>query len=233
MPRINIEDSLWSDDRYQELAVLSGSRAMAAGSVLLAIVTAQKHWCPEKRPIPKKEWDRLTLSKEMLQVGLAEEMENSVYLRGSEKHFSWWFSAKEKGRKGGLAKAASAKHKQDLVQHRLPSSSSSSSSSSSNRKGTILSGKPDFEPLCFETLEGLNKALGKNYKAVASNLKHIQSRIKENYTLDEFLKVVEFKKEEWTGTNMEQYLRPETLFGPKFDSYLQTAKAKKEIGNKW
>ena len=96
-----------------------------------------------------------------------------------------------------------------------------------------MSGKPDFHPLCFEILEELNKALGKKYKPVASNLKHIASRLKENYNLGEFIRVVESKKDEWTGTNMETYLRPETLFGPKFDSYLQTAKAKKEMGNKW
>jgi len=178
MPRINIEDSLWSDDRYQELAVLSGSRALAAGAVLLAIVTAQKHWCPEKRPIPKKEWDRLTLAKEMIQVGLAEEIENAVYFRGSEKHFAWWFVAKEKGKKGGLAKAASAKHKQDLVQHRLPSSSSSSSSSNTTTK-------EKFEEMWEQVPKEFTEAIGSIYKqfnqAVPRDVRKNYAKIKNHF----------------------------------------------------
>lgn len=101
------------------------------------------------------------------------------------------------------------------------------------QKKDILSGKPDFAPLCLEILEILNKALGKNYRPVAANLKHIASRIKEGYVLEDFVKVVRSKQDEWIGTNMEIYLRPETLFGPKFDSYLQTAKALQSESNKW
>lgn len=101
------------------------------------------------------------------------------------------------------------------------------------QKKDILSGKPDFAPLCLEILEVLNKTLGKNYRPVASNLKHIASRIKEGYGLEDFVKVVRSKQDEWSGTNMEIYLRPETLFGPKFDSYLQTAKASQSESNKW
>lgn len=101
------------------------------------------------------------------------------------------------------------------------------------QKKDILSGKPDFAPLCLEVLEVLNKTLGKNYRPVPANLKHIASRIKEGYVLEDFVKVVGSKQDEWVGTNMEIYLRPETLFGPKFDSYLQTAKARQTESNKW
>ena len=32
--------------------------------------------------------------------------------------------------------------------------------------------------------------------------------------------MIEKKAKEWMGTEMEKYLRPETLFGPKFEGYL-------------
>ena len=32
--------------------------------------------------------------------------------------------------------------------------------------------------------------------------------------------VIDKKSKEWLGTNMERYLRPDTLFGTKFESYL-------------
>ncbi len=129
MPRINIEESLWSDDRYQNLTALTGNRAIAAGAIILAFVTAQKYWIPNKHPIPKKEWDRLSLSKELVDVGMAEIMEDGVYVKGSKDQFNWWFKKQESGRIGGLAKASNAKHISSDVKQNVPSSSSSSSSS--------------------------------------------------------------------------------------------------------
>ena len=32
--------------------------------------------------------------------------------------------------------------------------------------------------------------------------------------------VIDTKAKEWMGTDMEKYLRPETLFGSKFENYL-------------
>ena len=50
--------------------------------------------------------------------------------------------------------------------------------------------------------------------------KHIRARLKEGFTLDDFKTVIDKKCAEWYGTEMQQYLRPETLFGTKFESYL-------------
>lgn len=48
----------------------------------------------------------------------------------------------------------------------------------------------------------------------------INARTKEGYTLEDFKKVIDTKSTEWLETYMEIYLRPETLFGTKFESYL-------------
>ncbi|WP_096636403.1 conserved phage C-terminal domain-containing protein [Clostridium cochlearium] len=73
----------------------------------------------------------------------------------------------------------------------------------------------------------LNKKTNKNYKHTTKKTqKLINARIAEGFTLEDFYKVIDNKTSEWTGkitkegTPMENYLRPETLFGNKFEGYL-------------
>jgi len=70
-------------------------------------------------------------------------------------------------------------------------------------------------------IDFLNNELGKNYKASASGNKSvIKARLKEGFTVDDFKTVILKKKKAWQGTEMDSYLRPQTLFGNKFDGYL-------------
>lgn len=67
----------------------------------------------------------------------------------------------------------------------------------------------------------LNEQAGTKYKSTASKTKKlIDARVNEKFTLDDFKMVIDKKVAEWIGTEYEQYLRPETLFGTKFESYL-------------
>jgi uncharacterized phage protein (TIGR02220 family) len=69
----------------------------------------------------------------------------------------------------------------------------------------------------------LNEKAGKNFKATSKTTKeHINARLAEGYTLDDFKKVIDIKCKVWKGTKMDEYLRPSTLFGTKFESYLNT-----------
>lgn len=43
---------------------------------------------------------------------------------------------------------------------------------------------------------------------------------KEGYNLDDFKTVIDKKWAEWKGTQMQQYVRPQTLFGNNFKKYL-------------
>lgn len=72
-----------------------------------------------------------------------------------------------------------------------------------------------------EIVDYMNGVLGTNYRYKTANTqKHINARLKEGFTVDDFKTVIDKKKAEWQGTEMEQYLRPETLFGTKFEGYL-------------
>ncbi len=67
----------------------------------------------------------------------------------------------------------------------------------------------------------LNEKAGTKYKATtAATKKHINARMEEGFTLEDFKTVIDKKSAEWKNTDMEKYLRPETLFGTKFESYL-------------
>jgi len=49
----------------------------------------------------------------------------------------------------------------------------------------------------------------------------INARLKEKYTLDDFKQVIDIKNSEWSGDSKTAvWLRPSTLFGNKFESYL-------------
>ena len=73
-------------------------------------------------------------------------------------------------------------------------------------------------------IDYLNSKLGTHYKTnTASTRKHITARLREGYTVDNFKTVIDSKSKEWRGTDNQKYLRPETLFGSKFEGYLNAA----------
>ncbi|PNY87131.1 conserved phage C-terminal domain-containing protein [Staphylococcus agnetis] len=72
-----------------------------------------------------------------------------------------------------------------------------------------------------DVIDYLNQQTGKNYKSTTKkNQTVIRARSDEGFNLDDFKKVIDNKVAEWKGTDMEKYLRPETLFGTKFEGYL-------------
>ena len=75
--------------------------------------------------------------------------------------------------------------------------------------------------ICKEVISYLNLKAKKNFKVdTASHQKFIKARLKEGYVLEDFKKVVDIMVAKWQGTEYEQYLQPQTLFGNKMDNYL-------------
>ena len=70
-------------------------------------------------------------------------------------------------------------------------------------------------------IEYLNKKANTKYRATTKGTKSIiQARLNEGFTENDFKVVIDKKVKQWKGTEMEQYLRPQTLFSNKFESYL-------------
>ena len=75
--------------------------------------------------------------------------------------------------------------------------------------------------ICKEVISYLNLKAKKNFKIdTASHQKFIKARLKEGYVIEDFKKVVDIMVNKWKGTEYEQYLQPQTLFGNKMDNYL-------------
>ena len=72
-----------------------------------------------------------------------------------------------------------------------------------------------------DIMDYLNEKTGKKYRIKnKQTIKDIDARLKEGYVYKDFCQVIENKTKVWKGTEQEIYLRPVTLFGNKFDSYL-------------
>jgi len=77
-----------------------------------------------------------------------------------------------------------------------------------------------------EVVQYLNDQTGKQYKHTTRKTQNlVEARINEGFSLDDFKTVIDTKSKEWQGSDMEKYLRPETLFGTKFESYLNQGDA--------
>ena len=73
----------------------------------------------------------------------------------------------------------------------------------------------------------LNKKTNSNYRPTTKKNKQlIRARFNEGFSLEDFLSVIEKKTQEWQGTEMAKFLRPETLFGTKFEGYLNQPELK-------
>ncbi len=57
-------------------------------------------------------------------------------------------------------------------------------------------------------------------KTTKSTTEAITARLKDGYTVEDFKTVISKKYEEWRDSDMERFLRPITLFGTKFENYL-------------
>lgn len=79
-----------------------------------------------------------------------------------------------------------------------------------------------------EIITYLNLKSGSNYRLIETNIRLIESTLKKGYTKADCITVIDKKTEEWIGSDMQQYLRPQTLFSNKFDAYLNQPIIKKK-----
>jgi len=145
--RINVEDDLFKDQRFFELASKIGGVQNALGAIVWAFIVAQKHYKNEAsdRLIPLSEWKRQLCSDYLIEAGLAIEKEKGVYVCGSDEQFSWITQRVEAGRKGGLAKGAkrqeidtSSETKRDEAEAKRPLAEAKQTEASSLLFSTLL-----------------------------------------------------------------------------------------------
>lgn len=70
-------------------------------------------------------------------------------------------------------------------------------------------------------IDYLNSKAGTHYKAGSkATQQHINARLAEGFTVEDFKRVIDNMCADWLGGEWEKYLRPSTLFGSKFENYL-------------
>lgn len=72
-----------------------------------------------------------------------------------------------------------------------------------------------------EIINYLNECTGQSYKSSSKATQMlIDARLKDKFTLEDFRQVISTKATKWLNTKFQDYLRPQTLFSNKFESYL-------------
>jgi len=67
----------------------------------------------------------------------------------------------------------------------------------------------------------LNQKANKQYRVDSDKtIKLIGARLTDGYNIEQMQYVIDVKVSQWINTDMEKYIRPETLFGNKFENYL-------------
>lgn len=85
-----------------------------------------------------------------------------------------------------------------------------------------------------EIIDYLNEKAERKFRHTTNKTKSlIKARANEGFELDDFKQVIDIKVAEWgNDSEMNKFLRPETLFGTKFEGYLnQPVKAVKKERN--
>lgn len=91
----------------------------------------------------------------------------------------------------------------------------------SNKEIREMQEREEEKRKIVEIITYLNSKLNSRYTFTADYInKHIRARLSEGFTVEDFKTVIDKKHREWSGTEMAKFLRPETLFGTKFQQYL-------------
>ena len=85
---------------------------------------------------------------------------------------------------------------------------------------------PSISNICSFAVQLLNELTGSSYRTTTKKTQTvISARVREGFTQSDFEVVIRHKCKQWLNDEkMREYLRPETLFGPKFEGYLNDAR---------
>ncbi|MDY2737541.1 conserved phage C-terminal domain-containing protein [Intestinibacter sp.] len=84
----------------------------------------------------------------------------------------------------------------------------------------------EIDNIYSRVIDKLNSLANKKYKYTTNKTKSlIDARLNEGFIEEDFYKVIDIKVKAWKGTDMDRFLRPETLFGNKFEGYLNESEA--------
>lgn len=91
----------------------------------------------------------------------------------------------------------------------------------------ILEGEtPLYPPFAWQCLAEFNEAMGTAYSTMPPKCVHALERFDGKYSLEEVRRMIEYKRDEWTGTRFKNCLTPNTLFSlDHFEQYMNQSRS--------
>lgn len=190
----------------------------------------------------KKLADELNLSEQQIRTSLTKlKSTNNITIKSTNKYSLITIINWEKYQ--DLIKNQPAKQPTNEQTNNQQITTTKKDKNNKEIKKYILSGKPDSTHLIFsEIIACLNKIGIKeenfknkiefNYENDSKNQRLIKKLLDKGYSKDDIMDVIYLKYDQWIENNdknkrdMSTYYRPSTIFGDKFDEYLQEAKMK-------
>ena len=176
--------------------------------------------------------DRMTRLRE---VGLIELKGNMVYIEEALNYTNQTVGAekKEKQRKNKKKKDKNQEdncppdieERNNILETRNQSIETINNINNNSRLLVRQEDKPNpaLQDICYQVVTYLNNKTFKNFKPGSKKtVDLIKLRLSEGYTLEDFYKVIDKMTQCWLSNGrLEEYLRPITLFGDKFEEYLE------------
>ena len=97
--RVNIEISIYRDHRFLKLCSKFPKWRWALGELIGAWNVAQDYYLINGGYIPESVWVEQDLCEEIILCGLAERTDKGIYVKGTDKQFSWLKQRSEAGKK--------------------------------------------------------------------------------------------------------------------------------------
>lgn len=92
----------------------------------------------------------------------------------------------------------------------------------------------EFERFAVECIDAFNAVTGKDYRSSGGKDWLDLRRIYDSgRTVDDVRKVVAAKQEQWADSDMAKFIRPSTLFGKKFEEYLNEGEGAASDESDW
>ena len=169
--------------------------------------------------------------KTFLNIGLVSQLESGeIYLNQIEEMVGSETDVAKRVRKHRAKKALIGGEKKELLQGNTDETKSNTEKEKEKEKEKELeinkdtmssSNEHDHIPY-REIVEYLNEKTNSQYRPTSKKTQAlIKARYNDGFNIDDFKIVIDNKTMEWyNDVKMSKFLRPETLFGTKFESYL-------------
>jgi uncharacterized phage protein (TIGR02220 family) len=204
------DEMRWERERYRKAFMKASGKAFAKPFLkyderhLLCLIPNFLKYNPPGSPNVLKSWSKVY--SELPDCALKVEFYDTLkaFLEGYDKAFQKAFTE-------AFAKPSPTGTGSVTVRNTLSDSGESDRAS------------PRFEKIPFkEIVLYLNQKTGKTFKVASkATISHINARWNEGHRLQDFKQVIDIKAVQWLRSpEMNKYLRPETLFGSKFEAYL-------------